>query len=119
MRVNQLQENMGFRRDWNRTRKSIAAKVTLDKPDEHLGDGVYIDLITTPDNQRGQGHGSQAMQVLIKLADKHGVDLFLSPEALGQGKAGALKQKDLEKWYKRLGFEPVENDEWVWVKRSR
>jgi len=119
MRVKQLQENVGFRRDWNRAKKSLAAQVTLDQPDPHLGDGVYIDLISTAGAQRGQGHGTQAMNTLMKIADRHSIDLFLSPEALGQGRDGALSQQALEKWYKRQGFEPVENDDRVWVRRSR
>lgn len=116
MRETQLNDNLAFRQDWNKIKKRLAAQVTLDTPDAHLGPGVYVDLISTPVGQRGQGHASQAMRALLSIADKHGVTVFLSPEALGQGHAGALKQADLEKWYSKLGFTPVDGDDWTWAR---
>ena len=106
MQIQHLQENLGFRQDWNKNKKSFLSNVKL----AALDDGIEIVLISTPPEHRGTKAASKAMQFLINIADKHNTTLFLSPDALGGGKNGAMSQSKLEQWYARLGFEPIESN---------
>jgi hypothetical protein len=51
------------------------------------------------------GSGDAALNLLIDLADKHGVELILDPIANGDPGKGFLNQEMLVSWYKRKGFE--------------
>lgn len=50
--------------------------------------------------EKGQGGGSKGLDFLCALADKHGVEMDLEPEKVGQG----LSNAELKKWYQSRGF---------------
>lgn len=117
MKVSHLIENLDFRRAWKKNKKSLLSMVKFGIPDPTLSaDGITVELISTPAEHRGKGAASKTMNVIIGLADAHDVTIFLSPEALGQGLNGTLRQQELTQWYSRLGFIPVENDNRYWVR---
>jgi len=51
--------------------------------------------------KQGSGGGTAAINVLTKLADKHGVELLLDPQAYSNK---GLSDDQLVSWYKRKGF---------------
>ncbi len=69
---------------------------------------LYISRIKTRDSYQGQGGARELMQELIADADNEGVTL-----ALEINPYGPMNFKQLESWYKRLGFKktaaPFEN----------
>ncbi len=72
------------------------------KLDAFGGDGqIHLGRIEVPKESRGHGLGERVMGKLLKLADKHGQTLTLTPS----GKWGGSVPK-LKKWYARLGFVP-------------
>ena len=52
--------------------------------------------------KQGGGGGTAAMNMLTKLADKHGVELLLDPQAYSNK---GLSDEQLVSWYKRKGFQ--------------
>lgn len=91
------------------------AKIKI-TPSLKYGTGIYIDLISTPEDSRQQGHASNALVKMIEIADKNDVMLVLSPDSLGQGLNNALSQESLEAWYKRHGFRPHVASPRDWVR---
>ena len=67
-------------------------------PHAHSGD-VNLDIIMAWD--KGIGNGSIALQWLLSLADKHGVDITGRIERQGDN---GLSTVELRRWYKRHGF---------------
>jgi GNAT superfamily N-acetyltransferase len=63
-------------------------------------DLVTLSRIVVPQEQRGQGVGTQAMQDLIGYADEQGKTIALSPSA----DFGASSVDRLKDFYKRFGF---------------
>jgi hypothetical protein len=62
------------------------------------GDGIHIhDIVSF---EQGSGAGTKALQVLIKLADKHNLSLNLTAKGYASTKTSQLK-----KWYKKFNFE--------------
>jgi hypothetical protein len=57
-------------------------------------------------NNQGLGGGSKALRLLTNLADKHGVELNLTPQAYSNK---GLSDEQLHAWYSRHGFK---DDEW-------
>lgn len=71
--------------------------------DYHLRERVLvIDLISV--DQPRQGLGSDVMRSIVDLADQH--DVVIEVEASSHGGRN-IRQRKLEKWYGRFGFEPT------------
>ena len=62
-------------------------------------------MMANPD-QREQGKGTQAMQMLTEFADRHALLLTLSPD-VASNERGTTSRSRLVSFYKRFGF--VEN----------
>ena len=62
-------------------------------------DEIHVNSIKALTKRRGQG--TQALQYLKNLADKHGVTLTGYAKPYG---SGGMNAKDLKDWYKRHGF---------------
>ena len=63
---------------------------------------VHIASIdSSPKEFRGQGGPKYVMEMITKLADKHGVTLDLDVKPYGDK---GLNKSQLTAWYKRLGF---------------
>lgn len=60
---------------------------------------IHVSSVSALSKRRGQG--TQALQYLKDLSDKHNVPLSLDPVAYGQG---GMNDKQLEKWYGGHGF---------------
>jgi hypothetical protein len=60
---------------------------------------IHVSSVSALSKRRGQG--TQALQYLKNLSDKHSVPLSLDPVAYGQG---GMNDKQLEKWYGGHGF---------------
>jgi len=72
----------------------------------HGPNGVSIELLQAA--EAGTGVGGKALDEVIALADKHGVDITLSASPTTFGKAAAeatMSQGQLENWYRLRGFE--------------
>jgi hypothetical protein len=63
-------------------------------------DGIHVSSIMA--TRKGRGQGSQALQYLKNLADKHGVSLHGAASQFG---SSGLSTNELKQWYKRHGFE--------------
>ena len=73
--------------------------VTLNLAD--CGHGlVWIELLEVEESVRGCGLGRETMQMLIDLADRHGVSLKLKAITMD----GAVSQEALEAFYASFGF---------------
>lgn len=99
-------------------------------------DNVHVEAIS-PEVERGQGHARRALQLLIRLADQHGVQLKLVPHFLAyeveqypddeQDRLHTLNERklsnaQLEAWYGRYGFTRTgqqEFDDPVMVRESQ
>ena len=57
----------------------------------------------------GKGYGTQCMQTLMQIADKHDVQLSLEAYAFATNEKRP-NTKELEQWYMRLGFEHSPQD---------
>lgn len=53
--------------------------------------------------ERGKGHGSRALDWLVRLADEHGVALYGTIQPIGR--RPRLNARELRGWYARHGFE--------------
>lgn len=72
--------------------------------------GCVVNRINVPHKHRGQGHGSTLLRQICEDADREGVSLHLCINP-----TGPLDYDQLEKWYRRYGFDddPDENaDGW-------
>lgn len=58
--------------------------------------------------KQGQGDGTEAMEWLTELADKHHVKLSLNPVPLGEQK---MPKAELANWYRRFGFKHTKLDD--------
>lgn len=76
--------------------------------------GVLVKTIQS--SRAGKGNGNAGVNFLLDLANEHGVDLMLDPQAYGELE-GRLNQKQLEGWYKRKGFEPMPDYEGMMIYR--
>ena len=87
-----------FIQDFTDSHKGLA---TLQLYGDYEGE-VAVCFFSVPENSRREGHGSVAFRLLTKLADKHGVTLFLevSPYADGPG----LDKDQLIRFYRGFGF---------------
>lgn len=76
---------------------------------------VYVDLIEIEPRCQGVGHGSAALDQICRIADDHGVRLFLSASS-----SGRINDRGLVAWYERRGFvetEPFPDMEGVSMER--
>lgn len=70
---------------------------TSEKPE-----GITVSMIRVPIEARGKGEASAAMSDVLDYADRKGLPVALTPEAI----SGGMSTTQLKAWYKRLGFEP-------------
>ena len=64
--------------------------------------GIHMSSIETrPESALGHGLATTIMKEIMSIADKHGVELSLTPVPYG-GKA--MSKANLTSWYKKLGF---------------
>ena len=61
---------------------------------------LVLDTIVIPKELRGQGKGTEVMNMVCDYADKVGKPLFLTPSS----SYGASSVSRLERFYKRFGF---------------
>ena len=71
---------------------------------------VWFQTISSPD-VRGKGQASYVLREITRLADKHGVAIWLTPKPFGKFD-NALKMSDLKAWYTRHGWVRQGSD-WV------
>lgn len=86
--------------------KTIAARQKargVDTAVSEKGNLITIDKMVVPEDQRGQGVGTQALQELVDYADANGKTIALTPSK----DFGARSIEQLKRFYKRQGF--VEN----------
>jgi GNAT superfamily N-acetyltransferase len=76
------------------------AAIADTSPCEDQPNRRIVNRINVTSVYRGRGYGSQILQMLLKVADKEGITLTLSPVA-----TGGLSQRRLVNWYKRHGFQ--------------
>jgi GNAT superfamily N-acetyltransferase len=85
--------------------EQVKQKLGLEEFDLFLSDKGYIvlQMLAVPKNNRKSGIGTQAMQMLTQLADKHNMRIVLD---LGQRDSnwGTTSRDRLIKFYKRFGF---------------
>lgn len=69
-------------------------------------DGVlYLDLIVVRDERlRGYGLGTEALDEVLKWADRRGMTVALQPVGDDVTYAGAVPEGRLVEWYRRHGF---------------
>ncbi len=82
--------------------KATAQEAGVDMAVRERDDVITLDKIVVPEDGRGQGTGTQAMQALVDYADAQGKAVALSPTADFGGDT-----KRLREFYQRFGF--VEN----------
>lgn len=70
-------------------------------------DSLYIEKLTIPGHVRGVG--TQFMEQVLHAADA--AELSVGLHARTTGRATDPSQRDLEAWYGRLGFAPLEMEE--------
>jgi predicted peroxiredoxin len=63
------------------------------------GNKVYLQHIRA--FEKGKGAGKQAMELLMQLADKHGVEITLCAKSTDRG---GMSTSQLKKWYTKYGF---------------
>ena len=66
----------------------------------------YLDSLTSMD--KGKGNASTLLKMVLKLADKYGVEIVLTPKPYGNS---TMSQSQLTSWYKRYGF--VERPDYI------
>ena len=75
-----------------------------------FGNFVTLDSIIIPDDKRGKGLATKAMEEFVSLADDHNVPVRLVAkplETLGE----RLSKSQLVSWYSKFGFELQEDGE--------
>ena len=76
------------------------------RPEDHPPNIWYVENISS--SEKGSGNAAAAMQRLLRMADKNNITLRLYPKRTEKGKQN-LTDKDLAKWYERLGFRKISN----------
>lgn len=66
---------------------------------------IMIDLISIPLNKQGQGLGTEFMREVCFIADDANVPVKLEAQSFNQFDADEINQDDLERFYRRFGFE--------------
>lgn len=76
---------------------------------------IKFDEIETSPQCEGRGYARQAIKIVQDLARKHGVKIYLRPQAFHTDKGeGRMSSADLERWYASQGFKKNGNDmEWT------
>ena len=72
---------------------------------------IWLKSIASPERQ-GSGQASYVLKEIARLADKHGVAIWLTPKPFGSLPNG-LKMADLKGWYRRHGWVPKGS---VWIR---
>lgn len=72
--------------------------------DHDEDDMLTLSLIKTRRALEGLGFGSRMLDTICKLADQHGVALYIEIAP-----AGRLSEEDLKTWYEKRGFESLES----------
>lgn len=77
--------------------------------------GVWIARVYTPPKYRQMGYSRKAMEKLIGVADRAGVDLWIGPSAYGE-----MNNDQLVAWWMRMGFVSAKDsrDNKLLVKRA-
>ncbi len=68
-------------------------------------DEIHFEFLSVNKDFRGHGVGRQVLTEIVKLADKNKVALTIQPKSMG----GPLSKIQLTQWYKRYGFEALED----------
>ncbi|CAB4140940.1 hypothetical protein UFOVP399_31 [uncultured Caudovirales phage] len=68
-----------------------------------VDDRMTINRLKVPENARGRGEASRALDAVLQQADEQGLTVFLTADPVG---AGGLSKTQLEAFYKRHGFVP-------------
>jgi hypothetical protein len=92
---------------WDNRSRLLNTKTGLDPGEDFAqismspsgSDSVHVHEIHAL--EKGRGQGSQALNYLKNLADKHSVTMEGVAKQIG---SRGLKTKDLKSWYKRHGF---------------
>jgi 2'-5' RNA ligase len=63
---------------------------------------LRLSSILTNENNRRKGLATKIMKLIIDICNKNGVPISLSPHPFGRNKS--MNKKQLENWYKKLGF---------------
>ncbi|NBQ99340.1 MAG: hypothetical protein EBT79_02195 [Actinobacteria bacterium] len=77
----------------------------------HHAAPVWLKTISSPEG-RGKGQASYVLREVTRLADKHGVAIWLTPKPFGR-LDNSLKMSDLKAWYTRHGWVPRDGGVWV------
>lgn len=87
---------------------NLKMKLGLSKLELNLTNNqtLTLDRITVEKNNRKVGIGTEAMNQIIQLADRHNLKILLTPGSKGDP-SGTTSRARLVKFYKRFGF--VEN----------
>ncbi len=88
---------------------ALSSGVTI--AEEASPNELTIEAIYTPPKERETGSASKLLQETIKIADENGITLNLEPQSisdLAEEGDKFLTPKKLAAWYKRYGFEQVE-----------
>ena len=71
-----------------------------------IGGSIHFASIhTTPKEFRGKGAAKHVMDLIMKLADKHGLPIDLEAKPFDKG-TGGMNKSQLTSWYKSFGFKP-------------
>ncbi len=73
--------------------------------------GVWVSRIFTPEGHRGKGHARIGMRGLCGAADELKVNLYIAPNSYGP-----MRNRDLVRWWKRLGFEMRKGSDTTYVR---
>ncbi len=65
-----------------------------------------MSLLQIHSDARRAGHGSQAMALLVAIAERHGLHIVANALPLSHG-SGCLDQRSLTAWYLSFGFERI------------
>lgn len=65
-----------------------------------------MSLLQIHSDARRAGHGSQAVALLVAIAERHGLHIVANALPLAHGK-GCLDQRTLTAWYLGFGFETI------------
>lgn len=66
-----------------------------------VDDRMTINRLKVPENARGQGEASRALDAVLQQADEQGVTTYLKADPVG---TGGMTQRQLEAFYKSRGF---------------
>ena len=76
------------------------------------GENAYlkIQMIVVPFKERNNGIATAFFKDLTAEARRNAIDIFLTPDD-SYSEEGEMTKKDLERWYKKLGFEKKHRDD--------